>query len=51
MYEAEKVLFKDEITWKKYRFELDKFWAPNDTFSPSAAQRAEAFIRTIGKWE
>ncbi len=47
MYDAEKVLFKDEILWAKYRDELHNFYLNNDTFSPSAAQRAEAFLRTL----
>lgn len=51
MHEAEKVLFEDEAIWAKYRDELYKFYLKNDTFSPSAAQRAEAFLKTLGLWE
>jgi hypothetical protein len=50
MHEAESVLFKDEFLWMKYRDELHKFYYTNDTFSPTASQRAEAFLRTLGKW-
>lgn len=51
MHEAEKVLFEDEAIWAKYRDELYKFYLKNDTFSPSAAQRAEAFLKTLGLWK
>lgn len=50
MHEAEKVLFKDEILWAKYRQEQYRFYLANDTFSLSAAQRAEAFLRTLNLW-
>lgn len=51
MHEAEKVLFRDEVKWATYRAHLARFHYINDTFSPSAAQRAEAFLRTLGLWE
>lgn len=55
MHEAEKILTKVQrtayvnILWKKCALEhLDPYeWS----VSATAAQRAEAFLRTIGKWE
>ena len=48
MYEAERVLHLDEVLWRRYRDNLlEIYYVANDTFSPSAYQRAEAFIKTI----
>lgn len=51
MYEAKKILHKDEILWAKYRDEIHKFYLINDTFSPSARNEAEAFLRTLNVWK
>lgn len=56
MYDAEKVLLNagragDWRGWDSYRLTLDEINGPDDTFHATAAQRAEAFLRTIGKWE
>lgn len=48
----EETVWKDAELWKKYCAELAKL---SDSLAPAlhaaAAQRAEAFLRTIGKWE
>ena len=55
MHEAEKVLTSEQQS--QYAFTLhDMHGIPLATFwhrvvCPTAAQRAEAFLRTIGKWE
>ncbi len=50
MHEAEKVLTSEQVT--SYVYSLESM---NDRWSTpafaTAAQRAEAFLRTIGKWE
>ena len=50
MHEAEKVLTSEQVTSYVYLLE-----SMNDRWSTpafaTAAQRAEAFLRTIGKWE
>ena len=62
MHEAEKVLVpSSEYTLSSYMFELSKIVIPAGStrrgliseyiFHATAAQRAEAFLRTIGKWE
>jgi hypothetical protein len=48
MHEAEKVL--NNVQRERYRTELVYMHAGRDVFATSA-QRAEAFLRTIGKWE
>jgi hypothetical protein len=48
MHEAEKVL--NNVQRERYRTELVYSHAGGDVFATSA-QRAEAFLRTIGKWE
>jgi hypothetical protein len=48
MHEAEKVL--NNVQRERYRTELVYSHAGRDVFA-TAAQRAEAFLRTIGKWE
>lgn len=48
MHEAQKLL--KPIEWENYRQELWLLCADND-IRATAAQRAEAFLRTVGKWE
>jgi transposase len=48
IHEAEKVL--NNVQRERYRTELVYSHAGRDVFA-TAAQRAEAFLRTIGKWE
>jgi hypothetical protein len=48
IHEAEKVL--NNVQRERYRTELVYSQAGRDVFA-TAAQRAEAFLRTIGKWE
>jgi hypothetical protein len=48
MHEAEKVL--NNVQRERYRTELVYMHAGKDVFV-TAAQRAEAFLKTIGKWE
>jgi hypothetical protein len=48
MAEAEKVL--NNVQRERYRTELVYSHSGRDVFA-TAAQRAEAFLRTIGKWE
>ncbi len=48
IHEAEKVL--NNVQRERYRTELVYMHAGRDVFA-TAAQRAEAFLRTIGKWE
>jgi hypothetical protein len=53
MHEAEKMLSRPQ--WESYLFELHKLIGHNHiehyAVSATAAHRAEAFLRTIGKWE
>lgn len=49
MHEAEKVLYKSPAKWRRYRQQLN--WLPDYGVRATAAQRAEAFLKTIGKWE
>jgi hypothetical protein len=62
MNEVEKVIVpSSEYTLSSYMFELSKIVIPAGStrrgliseyiFHATAAQRAEAFLRTIGKWE
>lgn len=57
MREAEKWLLKfsqDQPTdaiWKEYRIRLEGICGVCLAFHATAAQRAEAFLRTIGKWK
>ncbi len=53
MHEAEKVL-NASTQWSRYECELDNIVFRDATikmWKATAAQRAEAFLRTIGKWE
>lgn len=64
MHEAEKVLRKNPRMWRLYGYTLAKVCEPNSKWFPeytgfdvatyahaTPAQRAEAFLRTIGKWK
>jgi hypothetical protein len=53
MHEAEKVFLKIETLcfWETYSNRLTGSLGCTDIFHATAAQRAEAFLRTIGKWE
>jgi hypothetical protein len=53
MHEAEKVFLKMETLcfWETYSNRLTSSLGWIDIFHATAAQRAEAFLRTIGKWE
>jgi len=56
MHEAEKVLFCDKWKWLAYVNNLNEMPSLQDewlfaSIHATAAQRAEAFLRTIGKWE
>ena len=44
MHEAEKVIKNTEL-WRQYKYELDLM--PIDCIHATAAQRAEAFLRTL----
>jgi hypothetical protein len=48
MHEAEKII-KNTDKWRRYKEELNCM--PIDTIHATARQRAEAFLKTIGKWE
>jgi len=53
MHEAEKML-KGNTQWYKYEETLEAIVRAETAHWPihaTAAQRAEAFLRTIGKWE
>jgi hypothetical protein len=56
MHEAEKVLRPDGVygEWAKWEVYVktlgDKLTGPDDVAHATAAQRAEAFLKTIGKW-
>ena len=50
MHEAEKVLILD-CEWANYLDHLLVIVAEGSLVHATAAQRAEAFLRTIGKWE
>lgn len=57
MHEAEKTLIgngpDDEtwVLWDLYRLALEEKLGYADAFAAEANQRAEAFLRTIGKWK
>jgi len=53
MHEAEKVFLKMETLcfWETYSNRLTTSLGCLDIFHATATQRAEAFLRTIGKWE
>lgn len=50
MHEAEKVLEADAVRRAFYVGELQRLTGRSGVFS-TAAQRAEAFLRTLGKWK
>lgn len=50
VHEAEKVLQARNL-WDRYRETLIQVAGWKNFHSATAAQRAEAFLRTIGKWE
>jgi hypothetical protein len=50
MHEAEKVLILD-CEWATYLDRLSVIVAEGSLVHATSAQRAEAFLRTIGKWE
>jgi hypothetical protein len=49
MHEAESTLTEDQL-WVMAR-EIEKNWEDQWYFRATARQRAEAFLRTLGKWE
>ena len=51
MYEAEKALWDEPEapSWLSYRHEL--YTSSGDVCHASARQRAEAFLKTIGRWK
>lgn len=49
MWEAESTLNEDQL-WQMAR-EIEKNWEDQWYFRATARQRAEAFLRTLGKWE
>jgi hypothetical protein len=49
MHEAESTLNEDQL-WQMAR-EIEKNWEDQWYFRATAHQRAEAFLRTLGKWE
>jgi hypothetical protein len=49
MWEAESTLNEDQL-WRMAR-EIEKSWEDQWYFRATARQRAEAFLRTLGKWE
>jgi len=55
MHEAEKVLIRPNLYakggWGMYLGYLSKVTDEQHPIDATAAQRAEAFLRTIGKWE
>ena len=50
MHEAEENIRHDHDSWGKYLVFLSRS-APECRVFSTAAQRAEAFLRTLGKWE
>jgi hypothetical protein len=51
MHEAEKYFKDDEAAWHGYKFWLLGNIEPHrHEIHATAAQRAEAFLRTLGKW-
>ena len=53
MHEAEKVLTDEQCVFVRMhlRERLENYPASRYTWHASARQRAEAFLRTVGKWE
>lgn len=53
MHEAEKILKdnKNQRVWDSYILFLDESLGSGDKIHATASQRAEAFLRTIGKWK
>lgn len=52
MAEAEKTFKDDAVLWHRYASLLDKDYVNQPyTIGATAAQRAEAFLKTIGKWQ
>jgi hypothetical protein len=49
MWEAEGTLNEDQL-WQMAR-EIEKNWEDQWYFRATARQRAEAFLKTLGKWE
>jgi hypothetical protein len=49
MHEAEAALTEDQL-WIMAR-QIEKNWEDQWYFRATARQRAEAFLRTLGKWE
>jgi hypothetical protein len=49
MHEATQSLKKDQLRW--YRNRLIELTGTFEAIDATAPQRAEAFLRTIGKWE
>jgi hypothetical protein len=49
MHEAESILTEDQL-WIMAR-QIEKNWEDQWYFRATARQRAEAFLRTLGKWE
>jgi hypothetical protein len=53
MHEAEKIILNDLKTWRQYvdLIRVQSAKSVNPIFHLTARQRAEAFLRTLGKWE
>ena len=53
MHEAEKVLTEEQCVFVRshLRERLENYPASRYTWHATARQRAEAFLRTLGKWE
>jgi hypothetical protein len=53
MHEAEKIILNDLKTWRQYvdLIRVQSAKSVNPIFHLTARQRAEAFLKTIGKWE
>ena len=49
MHDAEKVLTDEQ--WDTYCYRLDEVGGMRHCTHATAAQRAQAFLRTIGKWK
>jgi len=52
MHEAEKTFQDNATLWHKYASIIDNDYVNQPyTIGATAAQRAEAFLRTVGRWE
>jgi len=52
MHEAEKTFQDNATLWHKYASIINKDYVNQPyTIGATAAQRAEAFLRTVGRWE